>query len=92
MTPTTTQLSTTTVTHPSIATQTTETILQMILANLEADTPAIIQISPSTKTATILMSTEIGLVAITSIFAALEAMQSAAAPPATQSSAVKLEG
>jgi hypothetical protein len=73
--PTAAQPTVTTISHPSVTLSNTVAILDLILSNLEADAPAIIQISPTTKTASILAFSEIGIAAATSIMAALEAMK-----------------
>lgn len=72
--PTVTQIS-----HPLITEANFALILGIILGNIEADAPAIIQISPTAKTVTIVSTILIGLSATLAILQALESAKAAAA-------------
>lgn len=78
MTPPAPQPSATVISHSAIVDGNLATVFALIAQNLATDIPYIMQLSPSSKTATILIATELSLASISAILSGLSAI-----PPTT---------
>lgn len=72
----------TVISHSAIVEGNLATIFALIASNLNTDAPYIMQLSPTTKTATILLGAELGLATISAILASLGTVPPAAPPAA----------
>ena len=70
------------ISHSSIVEGNLATVFAMIAQNLATDIPYIMQLSPSSKTATILIATELSLASISAILAGLSGIHSTPPPAA----------